>query len=432
MRVSEPVVLIVTENVAEGVAASTATWGIVRFLLDEVNTLTAAVGFSEKDGARLDTSRDILRDHVLSHADHHTEGLWYRAPEGLHDHYRWLLRLRAGVPLEEFKRLFPAWRATANEGATLVLTVDPQGARRWAAWAVTAAGVSPLDVTVLRGPRADPITELADDWPIEALAEARITVVGVGSIGSAVAHALATAGVGHLSLVDDDRLLWHNLVRHQSTRRDVGRYKVDAVADSITTRWPRTTVDPLRLNVITNADMMRTLFDASDLIVCAADGVSPRRVVSHLARRAKKTAVLACVLVDGAIGEVLRLRPWPGHGCLLCQRQKLVDDGVLDPEPLLDRPYGTGDRHLPMTAIGSDLQIVGQLAAKLAVATILEEHGHYDQRVLDEYMTIGLRPDGNTAEFGPPFDVACGEVRWLPPHPPLPDCPTCAPCPASS
>ena len=233
---------------------------------------------------------------------------------------------------------------------------------------------------MLRDPKADPITELADDWPIEALAEARITVVGVGSIGSAVGHALAMAGVGHLSLVDDDRLLWHNLVRHQSTRRDVGRYKVDAVADAITARSPRTMVDPLRLNVITNADMMRPLFDASDLIVCAADGVSPRRVVSHLAHRAKKTAVLACVLVDGAIGEVLRLRPWPGHGCLLCQRQKLVNDGVLDPEPLLDRPYGTGDRHLPMTAIGSDLQIVGQLAAKLAVATILEAHGHYDHR----------------------------------------------------
>ena len=80
----------------------------------EVNTLTAAVGFSAKDGVRLDTSRDILRGHVLSHIDRHTEGLWYRAPEGLHDHYRWLLRLRAGVPLEDFKRLFPAWRATAN------------------------------------------------------------------------------------------------------------------------------------------------------------------------------------------------------------------------------------------------------------------------------------------------------------------------------
>ena len=34
MRVSEPVVVIVAENAAEGIAASTATWGIVRFLLD--------------------------------------------------------------------------------------------------------------------------------------------------------------------------------------------------------------------------------------------------------------------------------------------------------------------------------------------------------------------------------------------------------------
>jgi hypothetical protein len=285
---------------------------------------------------------------------------------------------------------------------------------------------------VLHDEQADPIVELSENWPVDALADAHITVIGVGSIGSSVAHALAMAGVGHLSLVDDDRLLWHNLVRHQSTRRDVGRYKVDAVADAITSRWPRTSVDPLRLNVITDAHLIRPLLDATDVVVCAADGVSSRRVASHLARRSNTTAIMACVLLDGAVGEVLRLRPWPGHGCLLCQRQKLVNDGVLDPEPLLDRQYGTGDRHLPMTAVGSDLQIVGQLAAKLAVATILEAHGHYDQVIRDEYAMIGLRPNGSTSRFGPPFDVAAGELRWLPAHPSLPDCPTCDQCPTSS
>jgi hypothetical protein len=188
----------------------------------------------------------------------------------------------------------------------------------------------------------------------------------------------------------------------------------------------------MRLNVITDAHRIRPLLDATDVVVCAADGVSPRRVVSHLARRSNTTAIMACVLLDGAVGEVLRLRPWPGHGCLLCQRQKLVNDGVLDPEPLLDRPYGAGDRHLPMTAVGSDLQIVGQLAAKLAVATVLEAHGHSDQVIRDEYAIIGLRPNGSTARYGPPFDVAAGELRWLVPHPSLPDCPTCETCPTSS
>jgi hypothetical protein len=178
----------------------------------------------------------------------------------------------------------------------------------------------------------------------------------------------------------------------------------------------------LRLNVIGDADKMRPLFDSCDAIVCAADGVSPRRVVSHLARRARKTAVLACVLLDGAVGEVLRLRPWSGHGCLLCQRRQLIDQGGIDPEPDLDLGYGTGDRHRPMTAVGSDLAMVGQLAAKVAVATILEADGYYDQVIAMEYAITGLRRAVGAA---PPFDVEPGRIRWLPAAPQRDGCPTC-------
>jgi molybdopterin/thiamine biosynthesis adenylyltransferase len=419
-------VVMICEDVAQAIESSAATWGYVRYALDRVNDIVAAVGVSERNGALVDVSRDTLRGHAVRHVDATTVAWWYRAIPGLHEQHRWMLRLRAAAPLDAFTTKFPTWRATGRDGATLIVTHEPDAAHPWAAWAVVDDLVLPQLVTVLRGPNADPTAALASDWPVDVLADTRITVVGSGSIGSASAHALAMAGVGHLSLVDPDRLLWHNLVRHTADRRDVGRYKVDAVADAITTRWPGTSVEPLRLDVISDADRMRPLFDRSDVVICATDGVSPRRVVSHLARRSATTAVLACVLLDGAIGEVLRLRPWPGHGCLLCQRQQLIDDGVLDPEPLIDRPYGTGDRHLPMTAVGTDLQLVGQLAAKVAIATVLEAHGHQDQSVRDEYAMLGLRPGGVTAEYGPPFDVPQAGLRWRPAARQRPDCPTCA------
>ena len=84
-------------------------------------------------------------------------------------------------------------------------------------------------------------------------------------------------------------------------------------------------------DVSADADMMRPLFDVSDVVICAADGVGPRRVVSHLARRTTVPAVLACVLEEGEIGEIIRLMPWPTSGCLLCHRQHLVDAAGFDP-----------------------------------------------------------------------------------------------------
>jgi len=189
--------------------------------------------------------------------------------------------------------------------------------------------------------------------------------------------------------------------------------------------WPDTAVEPLALDVTADADRMRPLFHDSALIACAADGVVPRRVVSHLARRAGIPAVLACVLEDGEIGEIIRLLPWPTAGCLICHRQYLADIGGFDPEPALDQPYGTGTDHRPMTAVAGDLQLVGQLAAKIAIATLLEHAGQYDQVLPGDHLVVGLRPHSG---LPPHADLRhAAEFRWSRVGPPLPGCPTCDP-----
>jgi len=170
---------------------------------------------------------------------------------------------------------------------------------------------------------------------------------------------------------------------------------------------------------------MRPLFRRSDIVVVCVDGVAPRRVANHLAVWAATPAVLACVLEDGAIGEILRVRPGSGSGCLLCHRAQLRDDGRIDPEPGLDLGYGIGLTHRPMTAVGGDLALVGEFAAKVAVATLLEGHGYRDQRLPGEHAVLGLRP---VPGLTPPFDVAgAGAVSWSPVDVPQPGCPTCQP-----
>jgi molybdopterin-synthase adenylyltransferase len=307
------------------------------------------------------------------------------------------------------------------------VTYAPAAEPEFAAWWLDRQQASPADLELLGTPSLG-WDQLRPGWPVDSVRDARITVIGVGSIGSAAVHGLATYGVGRIALADPERLLAHNLIRHQLSARHLGLMKVDALAEQIHSSWANTVIGPLALDASADADRMRPLFDVSAAVVCAADGVRPRRVVSHLARRSGTPAVLACILEEGEIGEIIRLMPWPTKGCLLCHRQHLADSGRFDPEPTLDLPYGQGTGPRPMTAVAGDLQLVGQLAAKVAVATLLEGNGYYDQVLSADHLVVGLRPRPG---LPPPADVRrAAELRWSVIGSPRPGCPSCHPATA--
>lgn len=293
-------------------------------------------------------------------------------------------------------------------------------------WAVNRDHARPVDLVV--EPEQYGLPQLSGHWPVELLADRSVLVVGVGSLGSAAAAALAGYGVGRLHLLDPDRLLWHNLVRHVLGQEHVGRHKTDAMAEHFRARYDQLQVSSHVADVVANADLVRGLLPQVDAVVCAADGIAPRRVVSHLARRAGKDAILTSIMEDGELGEVLRLRRAPDHGCLRCRRAQLYERDLLDPERVQERGYGDGNPHRPMTAVGPDISLVGDLAAKITVASLLERAGQADQRLPGEHLVVGLRLRGPYTASGSPYDVArTGDITWSAATPPRPGCLTCGP-----
>jgi molybdopterin/thiamine biosynthesis adenylyltransferase len=409
---------------------------------EDGDELAAVKALSVEGGSLLPSG--LARDHHLWQSTKHKQGYWHRAHPDLHHLWR-QAAARGGVvdvtAVDDLLdvRLSNGGRglyylvtyapldaaappdATADEGEELAPPAPP-APPEFAGWLSNGRDLIPV---TLDAEPADvgPVT-LEPQWPAGDLADRHVLVVGVGSIGSAACRELAQAGVGQITLVDPDRLAWHNLVRHTLEARDVGRYKVDALAGQLARKWPSLIANAYPLDAVRHAHGLRPLIDDADLVLCAADGVAPRRVVSHLSRRAGKPAVLACVLMDGELGEVLRLRPYGDEGCLTCRRAAQTTAGAVEAEAAIDRGYGTGDPHRPMTAVGSDLHLVGSLAAKVAVSTLLQSRGHGLHRLPGEQAVLRLR--GGLPHL-PPFDPAgSGDLRWSPADAPRSGCATCA------
>lgn len=101
-----------------------------------------------------------------------------------------------------------------------------------------------------------------------------VAVAGCGGLGSNAAVALVRCGVGHLILVDHDRVEPSNLNRQHFFRDDIGRLKVEALADHLRRIEPTVDLDlwPRELAPADVADL-----GAADLLIEAFDRAEAKR-----------------------------------------------------------------------------------------------------------------------------------------------------------
>lgn len=198
---------------------------------------------------------------------------------------------RPGLLLLRYERPGPA----GPREAAAVLSVTP---RTGAAPELRSTLVA-QDTPAARSLRAGPDSA--------QLSKARIAVIGCGAVGSFLADMLARSGAGVLVLVDPERLMPGNCVRHLAGLEYVPHFKVDAVRSILATRRLPTTVIPHPVPL--NPDLAFLLFTECDLILdTAADG-GATGLLDHLAQVTSNMFVKAALHRDGAILRVDRLGP---------------------------------------------------------------------------------------------------------------------------
>jgi len=114
------------------------------------------------------------------------------------------------------------------------------------------------------------------------LRAAHVAIMGAGGLGSPVVLALAAAGVGTLTVIDDDDVELTNLQRQVVHRlSDVGRPKVDSAVRVAADLSPETVVVPVRerLTRENGADLLR----GADLVIDGTDTFETREAVAAAA-----------------------------------------------------------------------------------------------------------------------------------------------------
>jgi len=135
----------------------------------------------------------------------------------------------------------------------------------------------------------------------EALKQSSILVLGAGGLGCASAQYLATAGVGKLTLIDDDVVELSNLQRQVlHSDSDIGRHKVDSAAEALQSLNPHLVVDTFAKR-LDDAEL-KALVASHSLVLDASDNVETRNQLNRLCYASKTPLVSgAAIRMEGQI-----------------------------------------------------------------------------------------------------------------------------------
>ncbi len=154
------------------------------------------------------------------------------------------------------------------------------------------------------------------------LKAAKVLVIGAGGIGSPALLYLAAAGVGHITVIDDDKVALSNLQRQViHGTPDVGRAKTESAAEAVRRLNPHVRLD-IRADRF-DASNALALVNGADVVLDGSDNFATRYLASDACYFAGRPLVTAALGAFDATLTTIRAherdaggKPNPTYRCL--------------------------------------------------------------------------------------------------------------------
>ncbi|MEO9943942.1 molybdopterin-synthase adenylyltransferase MoeB [Paraglaciecola sp.] len=169
----------------------------------------------------------------------------------------------------------------------------------------------------------------------EILLNSRVLQIGVGGLGCAAAQYLVSAGVGELTLVDDDQVETSNLQRQVlHTESSVGLNKGVSAKRTLTALNSDASINLIQQRL--SDDDLSEQVNQHDIVIDCSDNIETRNQLNRMCIKQQKPLVSgATIRMEGQLSSFLPSANNPCYECLstMFTEQSLtcVEAGVMSP-----------------------------------------------------------------------------------------------------
>lgn len=207
------------------------------------------------------------------------------------------------------------------------------------------------------------------------LSKAKITIIGCGSGGSAIAEYLVKSGVSKLVLIDFEILEVENVLRHTCTLKDIGLKKVLALKNRLKAINPNIEIVTIEKKIESFTEAIDSKIKNSDLIINAIG--NSESMVNAYTYLNKITTIHCKVYPFGFGGEVFRIIPevTPCYDCLYRYLNKELEEIPINSEfphnQTIDYNTTTEGETIPMSSLAIDAGFIINITSKMAIEALL-------------------------------------------------------------
>ncbi len=207
----------------------------------------------------------------------------------------------------------------------------------------------------------------------EKLLQSKILIVGAGGLGSPVIFYLGAAGVGNITIIDDDVVEISNLQRQIIHNfKDLNKAKVISAKEKIISLNEDVKITTHQIRV--NKENLSDLVKDQDLILDCSDNFPTRFIINEACFKEKKPLIFTAV--KGFLGQVSVFKAFEkDNPCYCCFNSNVVGEGFslpLSQKGILGSVAGTFGSLQATTAIKEILQIGESLVGKIMISDLLK------------------------------------------------------------